>query len=184
MPRPSTKEDLLKAADENYKTLMDFIDSMTEKELTTPFDFSGQPSKKEAHWSRDKNVRDVLIHLHEWHKLMLQFPKNNAKVTDSKSAISILPPDYSWKTYGAMNIMFWKNHQETSLESAKALFKKSHADVMKLIESYTNEELFKAKFFCWTGNSCLGSFFVSNTSSHYAWALKKLKAHRKNCKSK
>ena len=184
MPRPSTKEDLLKAAAENYNTLMDFIDSMTEKELTTPFDFSGQPSKKEAHWSRDKNVRDVLIHLYEWHKLMMQFPKNNEKVTDSKSAISILPPDYSWKTYGAMNIMFWKNHQETSLESAKALFKKSHADVMKLIQSYTNEELFKAKYFCWTGTAPLGSYFVSNTSSHYAWALKKLKAHRKNCKSK
>ncbi|MCR4953385.1 MAG: ClbS/DfsB family four-helix bundle protein [Treponema sp.] len=181
MPRPSTKEDLLKAAQENYTELMNFIDGMTEKELNTPFDFSGQPSKKEAHWSRDKNVRDVLIHLYEWHKLMMQFPKNNEKVTDSKKAISILPPDYSWKTYGAMNIMFWKSHQETSLESAKALFKKSHTDVMKLIESYTNEELFKAKYFCWTGNSSLGSFFVSNTSSHYAWAIKKLKAHRKNC---
>ena len=48
MPRPSTKEDLLKASQENYTTLMDFIDSMTEKELNTPFDFSGQPSKKEA----------------------------------------------------------------------------------------------------------------------------------------
>ena len=184
MPRPSTKEDLLKAAQENYTELMNFIDGMTEKELNTPFDFSGQPSKKEAHWSRDKNVRDVLIHLYEWHKLMMQFPKNNAKVTDSKKAISILPSEYSWATYGAMNIMFWKNHQATSFESAKALFKKSHADVMKLIQSYTNEELFKAKYFCWTGNSCLGSFFVSNTSSHYTWALKKLKAHRKNCKNK
>ena len=182
MPRPSTKEDLLKAAQENYTTLMDFIDSMTEKELSTPFDFSGQPSKKEAHWSRDKNVRDVLIHLYEWHKLMIQFPKNNANVTDSKKAISILPPEYSWKTYGAMNIMFWKRNQETTLEDAKEMFAKSHADVMKLIESYSNEELFKAKYFCWTGNSSLGSFFVSNTSSHYAWALKKLKAHRNNCK--
>ena len=87
MPRPTTKDDLLKAADENYTELMNFIDGMTEKELNTPFDFSGQASKKEAHWSRDKNVRDVLIHLYEWHKLMLQFPKNNAKVTDSKNAL-------------------------------------------------------------------------------------------------
>ena len=46
MPRPSTKEDLLKAANENYTELMNFIDSMTDKELNTPFDFSGQPSKK------------------------------------------------------------------------------------------------------------------------------------------
>ena len=181
MPRPTTKDDLLKAAKENYETLMAFIDGMTEKELSTPFDFSGQPGKKEAHWSRDKNVRDVLIHLYEWHKLMLQFPKNNAGVTDGKQAISILPPEYSWKTYGAMNVMFWKRNQEISLESARKLLAQSHADVMKLIEGYSNEELFTAKHFCWTGNSSLGSYFVSNTSSHYDWALKKLKAHRRNC---
>ena len=181
MPRPSTKEDLLKAAQENYESLMSLIDGLTEKELNTPFDFSGQPSKKEAHWSRDKNVRDVLIHLYEWNQLLLDFPKNNKGVTDKKSAIAFLPADYSWKTYGAMNIMFWKNHQETSLESAKALFKKSHAQVMKLIQSYSKEELFTAKYFCWTGTAALGSFFVSNTSSHYAWAIKKIKAHKKNC---
>ncbi|KAA0988657.1 ClbS/DfsB family four-helix bundle protein, partial [Pseudonocardia sp. EV170527-09] len=28
----------------------------------------------------------------------------------------------------------------------------------------------------------LGSYFVSSTSSHYDWALKKLTSHRKNCK--
>ncbi len=33
----------------------------------------------------------------------------------------------------------------------------------------------------WVGGSTLGSYFVSNTASHYDWAIKKLKAHRKNC---
>ncbi|WP_206225127.1 ClbS/DfsB family four-helix bundle protein [Parabacteroides sp. ZJ-118] len=28
----------------------------------------------------------------------------------------------------------------------------------------------------------LGSYFISTTSAHYDWALKKLKAHRKNMK--
>ena len=183
MPRPRTKDDLIAAATENYKTLIKMIDEMSEKELKTPFDFSGEPSKKEAHWSRDKNVRDVLIHLYEWHKLMLQFPKNNAKTTDSKHAVAFLPAEYTWKTYGAMNIMFWKRNQETSLEDAKEMLAKSHADVMKLIESYSGEELFTANHFCWTGNSPLGAYCVSTTSSHYDWALKKLKAHRKNCAS-
>ena len=31
------------------------------------------------------------------------------------------------------------------------------------------------------GGTVLGSYFVSTTSSHYDWAIKKLKAHRKNC---
>ncbi|MEI2764316.1 MAG: ClbS/DfsB family four-helix bundle protein [Dermatophilaceae bacterium] len=31
--------------------------------------------------------------------------------------------------------------------------------------------------FPWTGASTLGSYFVSVTSSHYAWAITKLRAH-------
>lgn len=181
MPRPKTKDQLLEAADKNYKALMQMIDGLSEKELKTPFDFSGQPSKKEAHWSRDKNVRDVLIHLYEWHQLMLAFPKNNAKAADKKSAVAFLPADYSWKTYGQMNVMFWKRHQKTSLETAKELLAQSHAAVMKLIKKYSDQELFTKGYFLWTGNAALGSFFVSNTSSHYDWAIKKLKAHKKNC---
>ncbi|MBR5933501.1 MAG: ClbS/DfsB family four-helix bundle protein [Treponema sp.] len=184
MPRPKTKEDLIKASDENYKALLNMIDEMSEKELNTPFDFSGQPNKKEAHWKRDKNVRDILIHLYEWHMLLLNFPKNNAKVKDKKTATAFLPVEYSWKTYGDMNMMFWRRHQKTSLESARALFASSHAAVMKLIKKYSDEELFTKAYFPWTGNASLGSFCISNTSSHYDWAMKKIKAHKKNCKSK
>lgn len=53
MPRPRNKEDLLTAAKENYSKLMDFIASMSEVEMNTPFDFSSDAGKKEAHWSRD-----------------------------------------------------------------------------------------------------------------------------------
>lgn len=182
MPRPKTKGDLLTAAKENYEKLVKLIDGMTEKELNTPFDFSNQPGKKEAHWARDKNVRDVLIHLYEWHQLMLKFPKNNEGVTNSKLAISYLPSEYSWKTYGAMNMMFWNKHQNTSLDEAKKMLAESHAAALALIEKYTNEELFIPKYFPWTGNAALGEYFVSSTSSHYDWAIKKLKAHIKNCK--
>ena len=181
MPRPRDKESLLSAAKENYAKLTQMIEKMSEKELSTPFDFSGDKSKKEAHWSRDKNVRDVLIHLYEWQKLMIKFIENNRDKTDAKSVIAFLPSEYSWKTYGAMNVMFWNRNQTTSLEQAKKNLAESHAAVLNLIEKYTNEELFIKKHFCWTGGTDLGSYFVSSTSSHYDWAIKKLKAHKKNC---
>lgn len=57
----------------------------------------------------------------------------------------------------------------------------SHKKVLALVEQYTNEELFTKKYFAWTGTTDLGSYFVSSTSSHYDWAIKKLKAHKKNC---
>ena len=179
MPRPKTKADLLIAAKENYEKLIKMIGDMTEKQVNTPFDFSDEHKKKEAHWSRDKNVRDVVIHLYEWHQLMLKFPKNNKNTTTAKSAIAFLPSEYSWKTYGAMNVMFWNRHQTTSFEDAMKMFTKSHTAVMKLIESYSNEELFIPKYFPWTGNAALGDYLVSTTSSHYDWAMKKIKAHCK-----
>ena len=181
MPRPRDKESLLTAAKENYAKLTQMIEEMSEKELSTPFDFSGDASKKEAHWSRDKNVRDVLIHLYEWHQLMIKFIENNKNKSDAKSAIAFLPSEYSWKTYGAMNVMFWNRHQSTSLEDAKKMLCESHEKVLSLIVQYTNEELFTKKHFAWTGTTDLGSYFVSSTASHYAWAIKKLKAHKKNC---
>jgi hypothetical protein len=42
---------------------------MSEEALNTEFDFSADASKKEQHWSRDRNLRDVLLHLYEWHQL-------------------------------------------------------------------------------------------------------------------
>ncbi|MGO3678157.1 MAG: ClbS/DfsB family four-helix bundle protein, partial [Microbacteriaceae bacterium] len=32
-------------------------------------------------------------------------------------------------------------------------------------------------FFPWTGTTSLGSYCVSATSSHYDWAIKKIRAH-------
>ena len=69
MARPTSKTDLMQAAAANWQKLNDFVAGMTEAELSTPFDFSADEKKKEAHWRRDKNLRDVLIHLWEWHQL-------------------------------------------------------------------------------------------------------------------
>ena len=79
-----------------------------------------------------------------------------------------------------MNVEFWKKHQNTSLEDATDMLHKSHNEVLELAETFSNEELFSKGVYKWTGGSTLGSYFVSATSSHYEWAMKKLKAHQKN----
>lgn len=173
--RPKTKENLMIAAKENFEKLNTLISKMSDKELTTPFDFSKDEKKKEAHWKRDKNLRDVLIHLYEWHQLILNWVESNQKGEEKP----FLPEPYNWRTYGDMNVEFWKKHQNTSLEDATKALQKSHKEVLKLAENFTNEELFSKKVYKWVGGSTLGSYFVSATSSHYDWAIKKLKAHQK-----
>lgn len=171
---------MIAAATDGYAKLTDFVASMTETELSTAFDFSADAKKTEAHWGRDKNLRDVIVHLHEWQKLLLQFVENNKG--DSVIVRPFLPARYNWKTYGDMNVKLWEHHQQTSLEEAWRLLEQSHQAVLALAEQFTNEQLFTKKYYRWTGTTDLGSYFVSTLSSHYDWALKKLKEHRKRLK--
>ena len=92
-----------------------------------------------------------------------------------------LPEPYNWKTYGDMNVEFWEKHQNTSLESIKEKLRKSHEEVIALAKSFKDEDLFTKGKYKWAGGTVLGSYFISTTSSHYDWAIKKLKAHKKSC---
>jgi len=167
MPRPTTKSELILAANNQYEKLWKLIDGMSEEVRSAAFQFE----------DRDKNLRDVLVHLYEWHRLLLQWVPANM----GGDARPFLPPPYNWKTYGQMNAGFWEKHQGTPYEQSREMLRQSHQDVMDLIEGFSDEELFTKKHFNWTGTSSLGSYCVSATSSHYDWAMKKLKNHMKTC---
>lgn len=176
MGRPATKQDLVETANAQFNKLCQMVDSISLEQQNAVFNFSDDflQKQKEAHWRRDKNLRDVLIHLYEWHMLLLNW------VNANQSGISktFLPAPYNWKAYGQMNIEFCEKHQNTIYNDAKAMLKESHDNVMKLIDKFSNEELFTKNIFSWTGNSTLGSYCVSATSSHYEWAMKKVKKHK------
>jgi len=176
--RPTSKKDLLSLAVSNWEKMNMLILEMNEKELTISFDFSKDEKKKEAHWRRDKNLRDILIHLYEWHMLVINWVCKNKEGIDAP----FFPHPYNWKTYGELNVEFWKKHQNTSLEEATNLLNTSHKEILNLIEIFNDDELFSHNVYSWVGGSTLGGYFVSATSSHYDWAIKKLKAHKKNCK--
>lgn len=177
MARPQTKQDLILAGNEQFKKIWDIIDSMSEEQQNATFNF-GSEAGKEAHWGRDKNIRDVLIHLYEWHQLLLSWVDNNMKGIEKQFLLEA----YNWKTYGEMNVKFWEKHQNTPYKKSKEMLKDSHNKIMKLIETFSNDELFSKGIFSWTGGNALGSYCVSVTSSHYDWAMKKLKMHIKTLK--
>lgn len=175
MARATTKTDLIIAANGQFDRLCKIIEQMSDELQNAAFAHEMAAAGKETHWSRDKNLRDVLVHLHEWHKLLLNWIESN-RASDAKP---FLPEPYNWKTYPAMNVEFWEKHQKTSLIDAKNMLMESHKKVMALIETFSNDELFAKNTFAWTGTSTLGAYCVSATSSHYDWAMKKLKLHIK-----
>ena len=170
MARPTTKEQLKQTSKDNFNKLFALIDSMTKEEQEKTFSFE----------DRDRNIRDILVHLYEWHQLLLKWINSNQSGTKT----NFLPEPYNWKTYPQMNIAFWEKHQNTSWKDAIVLLKKSHLDVLSLIDLFSNEELYTNKYFSWTGTTSVGSYFVSSTSSHYDWAIKKIKKHKKSLTEK
>lgn len=173
MARATTKADLVTSANGQFEKMWKLIDTMSDERQNATFGKEMAKAGKEAHWSRDKNLRDILVHLYEWHLLLL----NWIKVNSSGEHKPFLPEPYNWKTYPTMNVEFWKKHQHTQLTEAKAKLKESHKDVMSLIETFSNEQLFAKGVFDWTGTSTLGAYCVSATASHYDWAIKKIKVH-------
>jgi hypothetical protein len=178
MARPTTKSGLLEAAETQWIKMWALIDSLSAEQQTADFTFDAS-GDKEAHWKRDQNLRDVLVHLYEWHQLLLKWLAANTN-GDNKP---FLPEPYTWKTYGDMNVELWKRHQTTSYADAQTMLRESHADVMAEIERFTDEELFEKKHFPWTGTTNLGSYCISATSSHYDWAIKKIRRHMKELKA-
>ena len=159
---------MIAAANSQFEKLWKLISSMSAEQQNSEFAFE----------DRDRNLRDVVVHLYEWHRLLLNWVRSNM----GGQPADFLPAPYNWKTYPQMNVGFWEKHQTTSLEDAKALLKKSHEEVMAVIDNFTDEELFAKKYFSWTGTTSLGSYCVSATSSHYDWAMKKIKQHLKSIK--
>lgn len=179
MPRATTKAELIKTANEQFDKLWKMVNTMSDAEQNIAFCFDAESCGDEAHWKRDKNLRDVLVHLYEWHRLLIEWEKVNSGGSNKP----FLPEPYTWKSYGEMNVEFWKKHQNTPLNKAKEMLKESHLAAIALIERYTDEQLFTKAFFKWTGTTSLGQYCISATASHYDWAMKKLKAQARAQKS-
>jgi hypothetical protein len=168
MPRPTNKNELIKLSEENFNKLLGFIGELPENIKNGIY-------KNDELNDRDKTVADVICHLHEWHLMM----ENWYKIGMAGKKPAIPAEGYTFQTLPKLNRKIWEQYKGTELKKAIAMFKKSHKDIMALIEKHNDDELFMKKKYQWTGTTSLGSYFISSTSSHYDWGLKTIKPLKK-----
>jgi hypothetical protein len=168
MPRPTNKKRLLEQSELNFNKLLEFIDGLPEKIKNGTY-------KNDELNGRDKTIADVICHLHEWHLMM----ENWYKVGMSGKKPAIPAEGYTFKILPTLNHKIWEKYKRTELKKSITMFKKSHKDVMALIEKHNDDELFTKKKYEWTGTTSLGSYFISATASHYDWGLKTVKRLKK-----
>ena len=175
MPQPTNKMELIASMQEGYAKLNEQIDKMSEDE--TAVTFTTDPKKCGVRWQNDRCLRDLLIHIYEWQVLMRVFVQNIREGHPK----DYLPDEYR-KNYHEMDKMLVEKHQNTLLEEAQNLLLQTHEEMLRLTESFSEEELFTKGFFKNTYTTSMAAYFVSVTTSPYGQALKMLKAHQKNFK--
>ena len=164
MPRPTTRQTLIDAAESEYAALLVLVDALPPGAADAEFAFQ----------DRDRCVRDVLGHLDVWHLMMLRWYAEG--MAGGRPAIP--GEGYTWRTLPALNAEIWSGCQDTDLAATRAALDASHRQVVGLVTAHTDEELFTKQRYPWTGSTSLGAYLVSVTSSHYDWAAKKIRRHR------
>lgn len=165
MARPKSKDELIELSNLNYNKLMDLVMQYTKEERNKEF----------PKGTLNRNIKDVLAHLHKWHLMMLEW----YKIGMSGEKPDMPAKGYTWKTLPELNKKIWQEYKDVKFEEAKELLDSSFFKVQKLITNHSNEELFEKKRYKWTGTTSLGAYLISNTSSHYDWALKLIKKSKK-----
>lgn len=161
MPRPKTKDELLNLSQSNYQKLLELVESFDKPEVEREFPAG----------TLSRNIKDVLAHLHEWHLMMLGWYEVGMKGEQPDMPAK----GYTWKTLPQLNKKIWEKNKEIGFKKIKKLLHQSYQQIQNLIHRHSDEELFEKKRYKWTGSTSLGAYLISNTSSHYDWAIKLIK---------
>jgi len=154
MPRPATKDALLKLAELEYQKLDNLLKTLSDAQMV-------QSGVCEA-WS----VKDILAHLYAWQQMVLSWYRSGARGEDVKTPA----PDLKWSQIPLLNQRIYEQYCTAPLSEIQAKLAASHAETLNTLKSIPDEALITAGFYKWTKSTTLLSYFVSCTSSHYHWA--------------
>jgi hypothetical protein len=92
-------------------------------------------------------------------------------------------PGYKWNQTPQLNRAIFEKHRGRPLDEVVADVRASRREILGVIESLSDADLFAPGRFAWTRNNTLGAYFVSATSSHYLWARTRIaRWHRRTAR--
>ena len=165
MARPKNKTELLEQGQSNFKKLWDYVESFPEEEQLKNF----------VPGSLNRNIRDVLAHLHHWNLMFLHWYEVGMAGKQPKMPAE----NHTWKTLPDLNKEIQAKYFKMDLKEAKKLLNGSFKKVRDVVKTHSEEELFTKKKYHWTGSTSLGAYLILASSSHYDWAFKLIKKQKK-----
>lgn len=164
MPKPTTKIQILEAAQTERTKLEELLATLTVEQLTLP-NIIGE-------WA----IKDMLSHLTEWEQMVIKWYEMGVK-----GLVPAVPSeDYNWGQLPQLNYAIFLKFRDKSVAEIQESFKASYEQIIKMIQSIPENVLFTRGHYPWTNNNALAAYFISCTSSHYRWARTEIrKATRK-----
>ncbi|NMB59623.1 MAG: ClbS/DfsB family four-helix bundle protein [Chloroflexi bacterium] len=158
MPKPVTKDQLLKEILDERARLESVINTIPAEEMTGKKIF--------AEWT----PKDVLSHLTAWEQMVILWVKSGY----AGQSIPVPAEGFKWSELPALNDKIFREHKDETLEVVLQKFRQSYAQIMELLKSIPETELFTPGLQKWQNKNTLAAYFKSSTSSHYLWARKEI----------
>ena len=156
MPRPTNKADLLAAAESEFNRLWNAVDLV------------GDEHREVSGACDDWSVKDLLAHLHAWHEMAIGWEK--AGVVGGTPTIPA--EGYTFAETPALNQAIYERTKDDLWADVVDRLNNSHNRILAIINTYDDKDLFAKAKYPWTKSTSVGAYFVSASSSHYAWASK------------
>jgi hypothetical protein len=154
MSKPTTKNQIIEAAQKERSALEELLAALTPEQITGPATI--------GEWA----VKDVLSHLIEWEGMVVKWYESGIK----GKTPAVPSEEYNWGQLPQLNHVIFLKHRDKSLTDIQKSFKASYKKIMKTLQAIPENELFTRAYYPWTRNNTLAAYFVSGTSSHYRWA--------------
>jgi hypothetical protein len=101
MPVPKTKKELIQQSQMNYQKLNELIDSFPNEEQISEF----------PKGTMNRNIRDVLAHLHHWHNMFIDWYEIGKKGEKPDMPAK----GYTWKDTKELNKKIWEDYRNHKL---------------------------------------------------------------------
>jgi len=157
--RAKTKKELLESIRTTRELLEKKFSKLTPKQMVWPGSMN------------DWSVKDILAHLVDWEQRFIAWYKAGQKGETPETPA----PGFTWRELPKLNQEGFEQHKNETLENVLAQYEKSYLEILELIESMNEQEIFEAKYYEWTGASSLLPWIAANTSSHYNWARRNIR---------
>jgi len=118
-----------------------------------------------------RSVKEIMAHLTAWEQLFIEwyFAGKQGKSPETPAV------GMSKKMIDAINQQIFENNESKTLDEIVETFHSSFRQIIAIIESIPQEEMFSHNTYSWTGKWTLADYIAGNTRNHYAWAKYQIK---------